>query len=234
MSVDFEKSIKVSAMQKLASLASRCSKINVYMKPYVMTLYREYAGRGQHTSFAISSPARHVMWFFRILLGLTAICPEHFSRSLISFRSVVPTLIIEFDTSLQGIGILYYLPGAEHDTLIGSCAIDITSLGFGSEARYQNTAEFLGPILGIEGLTELGLTAKSIHLRGDSITALTWASTEKFKGDLVSNAASVFILQGILSSVSVGKVTHLSAEENWRTDFLSRGRTIEKRCLGVM
>lgn len=124
--------------------------------------------------------------------------------------------------------ILYYLPGAEHDTLIGSCAIDITSLGFGSEARYQNTAEFLGPILGIEGLTELGLTAKSIHLRGDSITALTWASTEKFKGDLVSNAASVFILQGILSGVSVRKVTHLSAEENWRTDFLSRGGTIEQ------
>jgi hypothetical protein len=231
MSVDFEKSIKVSTMQKLASLASRCSKINVYMKPYVMTLYREYAGRGQHTSFTISSPARHVIWFFRILLGLTAICPERFSRSLISFRSVIPTIIIEFDASLQGIGILYYLPGAEHDTLIGSCAVDITSLGFGSEARYQNTAEFLGPILGIEGLKELGLTAKSIHLRGDSITALTWASTEKFKGELVSNAASVFILQGILSGVSVGKVTHLSAEENWRTDLLSRGGTIEQLLL---
>ena len=134
-------------MQKLASLASRCSKINVYMKPYVMTLYREYAGRGQHTSFTISSQARHVIWFFRILLGLTAVCPERFSRTLISFRSVIPTIIIEFDASLQGVGILYYTPGAEHDILIGSCAIDISSLGFGSEARFQNTAEFLGSIL---------------------------------------------------------------------------------------
>ena len=228
MSVDFEKSIKVSAMQKLASLASRCSKINVYMKPYVMTLYREYAGRGQHTSFTISSQARHVIWFFRILLGLTAVCPERFPRTLISFRSVIPTIIIEFDASLQGVGILYYTPGAEHDILIGSCAIDISSLGFGSEARFQNTAEFLGPILGIEGLGELGVSAKSIHLRGDSITALTWASTEKFRGNLVSNAASVFILQGILTGVSVGKVTHLSAEDNWRTDCLSRGGTIDQ------
>jgi hypothetical protein len=86
----------------------------------------------------------------------------------------------------------------------------------------------LGPILGIEGLQELGVTPKSVHLRGDSITALTWASTEKFKGNLVSNAASVFILQGILTGVSVGGVTHLSAEDNWRTDFLSRGGTMSE------
>ena len=190
MSVDFDKTIEVSAMQKLASLALRCSKINVYMKPYVMVLYREYTGRGQHTSFLISPPARHVIWFFRILLGLTAVCRDRFSRSLISFRSVVPTLIIEFDASLQGIGILYYVPGALRETLIGSCAVDISSLGFGSEAKYQNSAEFLGLVLGIQGLRKLGVTAKSIHLRGDSTTALSWASTEKFKGILVSNAAS--------------------------------------------
>ena len=209
LSVDFDKTIKVSAMQKLASLASRCSQINVYMKPYVMVLYREYAGRGQHTSFLISASARHVIWFFRIPLGLTAIC-----RSLMSFEVVVPTLIIEFYASLQGVGILYYSPGAMRDTLIGSCAINISSLDFGSYAKYQNTAEFIGPILGIEGLKELDVNAKSIHSRGDSTTALTWASTEKFKDNLVSNAASVFILQGILSGVSVSKLTHLSAEDN--------------------
>jgi hypothetical protein len=228
MSVDFDKTIKVSAMQKLASLSSRCSQINVYMKPYVKILYNEYAGRGQHTSFTISPTARHVIWFFRILLGLTAICPDRFSRSLTSFRSVTPTLVIEFDASLNGIGILYYIPGEERDTLIGSSVIDISSLGFGSEAKYQNSAEFLATILGIEGLKELSIITTSIHLRGDSITALTWASTEKFKGDLVSNAASVFILQGILTGVSVGGVTHLPAEDNWRTDFLSRGGTIEE------
>jgi hypothetical protein len=79
MSVDFDMTIKVSAMQKLASLSSRCRQINVYMKPYVKILYNEYAGRGQHTSFTISSTARHAIWFFRILLGLTAICPDRFS-----------------------------------------------------------------------------------------------------------------------------------------------------------
>ena len=59
------------------------------------------------------------------------------------------------------------------------------------------------------------------------MTALIWAATEKFNGNLVSNAASVFILQGIITGVSVGGVTHLSAENNWRTDFLSRGGSIE-------
>jgi hypothetical protein len=221
MSFNFDKNKKVSGMQKLASLASRCSKINVYMQPYVKTLYKEHAGRGQRTSFTITSAARHVIWFFRILLGLIAICPDRFSRTLISCSHIVPTLIIEFDVSLQGIGILYYIPGDTQDTLIGSCAVDVSSLSFGSEAKYQNSAELLGPILGIEGLQDLGVTAKSVQLRCDSITALTWASTEKFQGNLVSNAASVFILQGILTSVSVGgnTHTHLSAEDNWRTDL---------------
>ena len=82
------------------------------MKPYVMVLYREYAGQEQHTSFMISSPPRHVIWFFRILLGFTAVCRGHFSRSLLYFRSVVLTLIIEFYASLKGVGILDYIPGA--------------------------------------------------------------------------------------------------------------------------
>jgi hypothetical protein len=136
-------------------------------------------------------------------------------------------VIIEFDASLNGIGILYYVLGPTKEVLIGGCTVNITSLKLGSEAKFQNTAEFIGIILGIEGLHELGINAQSVHLRGDSITALTWASTVKFKGCLVGNAASVFIIQGIVREVKIGKVTHLSAEDNWRADYLSRGGSLE-------
>ena len=111
--------------------------------------------------------------------------------------------------------------------LIGEGAIDITILNFGSDASYQNTAEFIAAILGIRGLAKLNLTPRKVNLRGDSITALTWAGSGKFKGDLVGNAAIIFILQGIYSDVTVDRVIHLPAEDNWRADYLSRGGTIE-------
>ena len=99
-------------------------------------------------------------------------------------------------------------------------------LNFKSNPAYQNTAEFIAAILGIRGLRQLGIATRSISLRGDSITALKWAESGKFKGDLVGNASVIFILQSIYENISVSKVTHLSAEDNWRSDYLSRGGTI--------
>ena len=91
----------------------------------------------------------------------------NFPRSIVTYTDLIQTYRSNPDS-----GILYYLAGAEHDTLIGSCSIDISVLDFGSDAKYR-FLEFLGPIMGIEDLEELGVEAKSIYLRGDSITALT-------------------------------------------------------------
>jgi hypothetical protein len=60
-----------------------------------------------------------------------------------------------------------------------------------------------------------------VLFRGDSISALSWVETMKFRIDLVGNAASVFVLQNILLEVEVVGTEHLPAEKNWRTDGLS-------------
>ena len=54
------------------------------------------------------------------------------------------------------------------------------------------------------------------------MTALTWASTGRFRGELVGNAAAVFILQNIYEKVTISEVIHILAEDNWRADYLSR------------
>jgi ribonuclease HI len=99
---------------------------------------------------------------------------------------------------------------------------------FGSEAAYQNTAEFTAAVLGIRGLQQLGLTACSVELRGDSITALTWAESGRFKSNLLGNASTVFILQNISIGVTVDRVTHITGDANWRADMLSRKGTIHQ------
>jgi hypothetical protein len=79
----------------------------------------------------------------------------------------------------------------------------------------------------VKGLKLLGVEGPCpVLFRGDNISALSWAETMKFKGDLLGNAASVFVLQNILLEVEVVKTEHLPAEKNWRTDGLSRGRSL--------
>lgn len=228
LTVDFNQPMKVKTMQKLASLASRSSKINAYMKPFVNVLYAEYAGKSEYASFALSVRASRVIRLLRVLLGLTAVNRTKFSRPLSSFYTETADVTIEFDASLTGIGLLYFEKRDGTETLIGGGAVDISTLNFESNAAYQNTAEFIAAVLGIRGLSQLNLRPRSVNLRGDSVTALTWADTGKFKGELVGNAAVIFILQGLYRDIAIDKIIHLSAADNWRTDFLSRGGTIEE------
>ena len=197
LNVDLHGTMKVKTMQKLASWASRYGKICIYMKPLISVLYAEYAGRGDHTSFPLSVKACQVIRYFRVLLGLIAVNSVEFSRPLKLFKQTISNIVIEFDASLTGMGLLYYERSDVGEVLIAGGAIDITTLQFESEASFQNTAEFIAAVLGIRGLKQLGLQPESVCLRGDSVTALTWASTGRFKGELVGNAAVVLVLQNI-------------------------------------
>jgi hypothetical protein len=188
MSVKLDKPVTVKLLQKLASWGSRCSNICNHMKPFVRVLYKEYTGRRELVSFSLSKMACRVIQLFRVLLGLIAVDKRQFARSLDSFAERKPTIIIEFDASLSGIGLLYYSLDNGKETIIGGGSVDISEFEFGSDAAYQNTAEFTAVVLGIRGLQQLGITACSVELRGDSITALTWAESGRFKSDLVGNS----------------------------------------------
>ena len=161
------------------------------------------------------------------ILGLIAVNSIEFARPLKSFRQSRSSIVIELDASLTGIGLLYYERSDTGEVLIAGGAIDISTLKFESEASFQNTAEFIAAVLGIRGLSQLGQQPESVCLRGDSMTALTWASTGRFKGELVCNAAAVFVLQNVYRKVAVNEIVHLAAENNWRADYLSRGGTME-------
>lgn len=52
------------------------------------------------------------------------------------------------------------------------------SLDFGEDASYQNTAEFVAAVLSVRGIRHLAADCKTIMLKGDSTSALTWADTK--------------------------------------------------------
>ena len=105
--------------------------------------------------------------------------------------------------------------------LVGG-AVYLRGFGFGSDSSFQNTAEYIGCILGVVGLVLLGVRDADIEILGDSIAALTWAETERARGQLVTNASMVFTLLSIRFNLDVKKGVHISGEDNWRCDRLSR------------
>ena len=110
------------------------------------------------------------------------------------------------------------------ETLLGGFAVSLASWGIEGEPSFQNTAEFTTAILGIAAAVSiLGADMPSyVHLRGDSVSALSWAQSMKARSDLASSAAAVLALMCVQTGVRVGGTTHLPAEDNWAADCLSR------------
>ena len=75
------------------------------------------------------------------------------------------------------------------------------------------------------GAVRLGLGVDAIEVRGDSTTANRGAVTAlhgSFRRDLVINAATVFVIQGVTTGARVTAELHVPAEFNRVCDHLSR------------
>jgi hypothetical protein len=139
-----------------------------------------------------------------------------------SFMPTTPVMIAEFDASLSGAGVIWSVRKDGAEEVQGVSTVDFSRLGFGVDSSFQNLSEFIGAILAVIGQVILGFSGSSLALRGDSVTALTWAITERPRGLIVTNAAMVWTLLCIAADINVKEVTHISGEENDKCDRLSR------------
>lgn len=230
---DLSKRISVKEAQRLASWASRYGKICRVMRPFAGALHRLSAGRAsRHALITITDEAKIAIRLWRAMLYLVRFDEGRFTRTIESFSEEPPIYIIEFDASLTGAGILWFEREGGAEVCLGGSAVDLSSLGIKGDSSYQNTCEYIGAILGMMGLIKLGVKSVDVELRGDSIAALTWAKTERPRGELVTNASMVFTLLCIRADLDVKVATHIAGTDNGRCDDLSRlsesGQTIEQ------
>jgi hypothetical protein len=214
-------------MERLASWASRYGAICMYIRPFNRLLYNSYLGHGTAGTFTLREEEMRAVRMVRLLLVMTALEPCAFCRSLESFEMRAATVIIEFDASLQGIGLIWYAIdplGEEHP--LGGLSVDISAMGFEEDSQFQNTAEFIAATLGLLGIIYLGLEGSVVKMRGDSISALCWSTSLRFKGCRTANAAVVFTLLLIQTKTTIVGFEFLTSEENVRTDKLSRGESV--------
>ena len=67
--------------------------------------------------------------------------------------------------------------------------------------------------MGLIALAKIGVRGVDVELRGDSITALTWAETGRPRGSLVTNASMVLTLLCVALGLTVRRSTHISGEK---------------------
>jgi hypothetical protein len=226
---DTAKPITLPAAQKLASWASRYSRICRAMRPSCGALNHLISGRTcRMAKFAITPEAQIAIRMWRAMLCLVRLDETRFSRSIESFNNTPPVYIIEFDASLTGAGILWIKRYAGAEVILGGSAVDLRCMGFKDDSSFQNLSEYLGALLGLIGMLVLGIRGVEVEARGDNISALTWIQKERARGENVTNAWSVFTMLCISNDLSVKVGTHIAGVNNTRCDALSRLAESEK------
>lgn len=227
-SIDLEGSLGLKDAQKFASWSSRYGMICRVMRPLCGALHRLTAGRtSPHARFKLSQEAKVAIQCWRALLCVIPYDEVQFTRSLASFRARPGETVAEFDASLSGVGVLWFSTDGAAEVVRGVCALSLLSLGFGTDSSFQNLAEFIGAVVSVVGFVIMGGKGKNLTLRGDSITALTWAFTERTRGPTANNAAIVWTLLCIAADVHIADTTHLAGKLNVTCDLLSRRSAVD-------
>ena len=223
ITTDVSERVNLRSAQRLASWGTRYGKICRVMRPFCGALYRVTWGRTDPFAlFELSVEAIVAIQCWRAMLCLVRHRETEFTRTIASFAPTAPTLVAEFDASLSGAGFIWSVREDGAEVIRGVGAVDLSSLGFGVDSSFQNLSEFIGAILAVAGQVILGFSGRNVALRGDSVTALTWAITERPRGVRVTNASMVFTLLCIAADVNVKEITHIAGEDNEQCDRLSR------------
>lgn len=222
LSVNLDGKISLKVAERLASYSSRYGRICRVMRPFSRALHNLTAHRKKYALIDITTEARIAIRLWRAMLYLTHFDELRFTRSLDSFRETLPAYIVECDASLTGVGVLIYERIHGTEVCLGGGAIDIRGLGFKGESANQNLAEYIGAITGLLALIVLGARCRDVEVRGDSVAALTWVQTERARGPRVSNASMIFTAMCLMYDMDVKVATHISGDDNFRCDKLSR------------
>jgi hypothetical protein len=224
-SINPEQPVQLREIEKLAALSSRYTKVLRHMRPFTTLLFGELQGMHNRSVFKqVRDTTRIAVYLWRAVLCVLNFSELSFARTLESFNSNTqsPTYMIEYDASLEGIGIILTdISGPRHKLIgVSSCMFNFDLKHM---AKYQNTAEFIAVLVGVMSLVRLGAHNCGIHLVGDNMSSLKWSSTEHFKGVLSLRASVMYILTGVQFGIEIITTEHIPGDRNIQCDALSRG-----------
>ena len=219
-----ETNLSVKQFMTLASWASRYVTIVRFMKPFNSYLHSLTAGKTNLNSMLlIDSHARQICNLWVSFLMLMEIKPILFTRTFHQFTSMEPTIHINVDASLTGIGIIISQIHADRSLSFLAVSGFNTPYDLEGDSSYQNSMEFIAVICSLALCVRLGMRSISVSLQGDSQAALSWSKSEKFKSARAMRAACFFVCLSTECRIEIADTEHLAGHLNVLSDPLSRG-----------
>jgi hypothetical protein len=173
LSVTETETVSVREVQRLASWASRYGLVCRALCPFTMDLFSARRGYTDiETRLTLPAAARRAIMLWRCALVTLGCDPLRFACPLHTLAEKPPSLQIEYDASLTGIGIILSELSATGETqLIGAVKLPIP-VDLGGDSGYQNSAEFMAIEVGLACLISLGYSGRGVKLIGDNTLSL--------------------------------------------------------------
>ena len=223
LSVTETEPVSVREVQRLASWASRYGLICRALRPFTMDLFGAIRGyTNMSTCIDLPEAARRAIMLWRCALVTLGCDPLRFARPLHTLAEKAPSLQIEYDASLTGLGmILSELSDTGETRLI--CAVKLPiPFDLGANSGYQNSVEFMAIVVGLACLAALGYSGRGVKLIGDNTSSLSWASTERFRAGHSRPAAVCFMALAVTHDLTIASIEHVAGVRNIVCDSLSR------------
>ncbi len=138
--------VTTSMVQRVASHSSRYRRVVPLMAPFCKALHSACKGHTQpHVRFDLTDKQRLAVWMMQILLILTVVEGKRFTRTFASFvgRDAASRWVAEYDASLEGIAIIWFLLRGTLEVAVGCAAVSLESLGLKVGSSMMNTVEFI-------------------------------------------------------------------------------------------
>ena len=223
--LDVEAPVSKRQVERLAGMASRYALVARQMRPFVHHLHRlktrfRGAGRGTLVQWSLEATLDVFMW--RAFLVLMALKPEKFWRKLESFRTRSWEVLLQYDSSLQGLGPVLSTKGVDGTLIPVRVASIITTYQLNGDSRYQNAMEFSSVVVAFLMMAELGMTSVPLKIVGDSIASETWCKKERFRSVVSRGAAAAFVALGVEFDFWIEETEFIAGKDNIMCDELSR------------
>ena len=227
--------ISILDIMRIASYATRYTKICLVMAPFTCHIYNALTWRRnlqRQLKYIVpgdrlSIECKRAIQLWRCIITFMELRRDdkRFFRTFASFRPQPHSRFqIEFDASLEGAGVI--ISKFDGFSWIIQRVIrirypyDLTSFTF--KSSIQNTCEFIAATIGVVAAIKLGAHDGSIRLIGDSETALRWAETWKFRSGPSNSAAVLYVALGLKYNIRLDDTMFVPGVDNVVCDKLSR------------
>jgi hypothetical protein len=238
-------SVTIEEMEALASRATRYSLICRYMRPFSYILYRSYAGRTNHfATIKITGDLWETIRLWQMFVVLMDLDPALYTRRIDSFAPLPrPKAFLNMDACLTGLGILVWVrpddsswathfkdgthpPSSHLAAILGHN----TPFQLHKEAKYQNAMEFIAIVMSMAVLVSLGHRDLSFILQSDSMSALAWSFTERYRSANCLSATLAYLQLAMLAKLDIDETFHIEGKHQFSSDPLSRDVPVLRVC----